>query len=54
MHDLTVGEAVKAMVRNGLGVIHQALYPVPRFFHKQPPDRLISPRVSPQQLNDEA
>ena len=54
MRDLTVGEAVKAMVRNGLGVIHQALYPVPRFFHKQPPDRLISPRVSPQQLNDEA
>ena len=33
MRDLTVGEAVKAMVLNGLGFINQALYLVPRFFH---------------------
>jgi transposase len=54
MRDLTVGEAVKAMVLNGLGFINQALYLVPRFFHNKPTYQLISPRVSPQQLNDDA
>jgi transposase len=54
MRDLTVGEAVKAMVLNGLGCINQALYLVPRFFQHKPPYRLISPRVSPEQLNDDA
>jgi transposase len=47
MRDLTVGEAVKAMVLNGLGFINQALYLVPRFFHHKPTYRLISPRVAP-------
>jgi len=54
MRDLTVGEAVKAMVLNGLGFINQALYLVPRFFQNKPTYRLISPRISPQQLNDDA
>src|ERR671922_2777144 len=54
MRDLTVGEAVKAMVLNGLGFINQALYLVPRFFHNKPTYQLISPRVSPPQLNDDA
>ena len=54
MRDLTVGEAVKAMVLNGLGFINQALYLVPRFFHNKPPYRLISPRVAADQLNDDA
>jgi transposase len=54
MRDLTVGEAVKAMVLNGLGFINQALYVVPRFFHNKPTYRLISPRVAPEQLNDDA
>jgi transposase len=54
MRDLTVGEAVKAMVLNGLGFIHQALYLVPRFFHNKPTSRLVSPRVTPEQLNDDA
>src|SRR5713101_31351 len=54
MRDLTVGEAVKAMVLNGLGFINQALYLVPRFFQNKPTSRLISPRVTPKQLNDEA
>lgn len=52
--DLTVGEAVKAMVLNGLGFVNQALYLVPMFFQNKPTYRLISPRVSPQQLNDDA
>jgi hypothetical protein len=54
MRALTVGEAVKALVLNGLGFINPALYLVPRFFHHQPTSQLISPRVSPQQLNDDA
>jgi transposase len=54
MRDLTVGEAVKAMVLNGLGFINQALYLVPRFFDNKPTYRLISPRVTPAQLNDDA
>jgi transposase len=52
--DLTVGEAVKAMVLNGLGFINQALYLVPRFFHNKPTHRLISPHVAPEQLHDDA
>jgi transposase len=54
MRDLTVGEAIKAMVLNGLGFINQALYLVPRFFQNKPTYRLISPRVAPAQLNDDA
>lgn len=54
MRDLTVGEAVKAMVLNGLGFINQALYLVPRFFDNTPTYRLLSPRVTPAQLNDDA
>ena len=54
MRDLTVGEAVKAMVLNGLGFINQALSLVPRFFQNKPTYRLISPRVAPAQLNDDA
>ena len=54
MRDLTVGEAVKALVLNGLGFIHQALYLVPRFFQNKPTYRLLSPRVAPAQLNDDA
>jgi transposase len=54
MRDLTVGEAVKAMVLNGLGFINQALYLVPRFFQHKPTYRLISPRVTPERLNDDA
>ena len=54
MRDLTVGEAVKAMVLKGLGLINQALYLGPRFFHKKPTWRLISPRTRPEQLHDDA
>lgn len=54
MRDLTAGEAVKAMVLNGLGFINQALYLVPKFFQNKPTSRLIGPRVTPAQLNDDA
>jgi transposase len=54
LRDLTVGETVKAMVLNGLRCITHALYLVPRCFHHKPTDRLMSPRVAPEQLNDDA
>ena len=54
MRDLTVGEAVKAMVLNGLGFVNHALYLVPRCFQNKPTSRLIAPRVAPAQLNDDA
>jgi transposase len=54
LRDLTVGEAVNAMVLNGLGCINQALYLVPRFFQNKPTYRLVSPRIAPEQLNDDA
>ena len=52
--DLTVGEAVKAMVLNGLGFVNHALYLVPQFFHNKPTRQLISLNVSATQLNDDA
>jgi Domain of unknown function (DUF4277) len=54
MRALTVGEAVKAVVLNGLGWINQALDLGPRFFQNKPTDQLIAPRVAPTQLHDEA
>ena len=54
MRDLTVGEAVKAMVLNVLGFINHAPYLVPRFFQNKPTSRLIAPRVAPAPLNDDA
>jgi hypothetical protein len=52
--DLTVGEAVKALVLNGLGLIHHALSRVPRCFQHQPTSRLLALRVTPAQLHDDA
>jgi transposase len=52
--DLTVGEAVNAMVRKGLGCINQALSLVPSVFQNKPTSRLMSPRVAPGPLHDDA
>jgi transposase len=54
MRDLTVGEAVNAMGLNGLGGINQALYLGPHGFQNNPTARLISLRVPPTQLNEDA
>lgn len=54
LRDLTVGAAVNAMGLNGWGLITQALYLVPRCFQNKPAFRLMSPRVAPEQLNDDA
>lgn len=50
---VSVGQAVKAMVLNGLGFVNQRLYLVPRFFENKPTERLIGPGVEPGHLNDD-
>jgi uncharacterized protein DUF4277 len=54
LRDLTVGEAVKARVLNGLGCINHALDLVPRLFQHNPTSRRIALRVAPAQRNDDA
>ncbi len=50
---VTVGHAVKAMVRNGLGLVNQQLSLVPMFFHNKPPHRLLAPGIEATHLNDD-
>jgi transposase len=50
---VTVGNAVKAMVLNGLGFVNQQLYLVPMFFQNKPTQRLIAPGVEAQHLHDD-
>ena len=55
MRIVTAGQAVKAMVLNGLGCVNQPLYLVPRFFQDKPSARLLAPCViEAKPLNDEA
>jgi transposase len=54
MRIVTAGHAVKAMVLNGLGFVHQPLYLVPHFYQNKPTSRLIAPAIVPEQLNDDA
>ncbi len=53
MHIVTVGNAVKAMVLNGLGFVNQQLYLVPMFFHNKPTHRLLAPGIEATHLNDD-
>jgi transposase len=50
---VTMGNAVKAMVLNGLGFVHQQLYLVPLFFQHKPTHRLLAPGIEAQHLNDD-
>jgi transposase len=52
---VTTGDAVKAMVLNGLGFVNQQLYLVQRFFQDKPTSRLLAPLlIQAQHLNDDA
>lgn len=51
---VTIGQAVKAMVINGLGFTNRRLYLTPRFFRNKPTDLLIGPGVKAEHLNDDA
>jgi len=54
MRIVTVGNAVKAMVLNGLGFVNHQLSLVPGFFHSKPTHRLIAPGIEAQHLNDDS
>jgi transposase len=53
MQIVTAGNAVKAMVLNGLGFVNQQLYLVPHFFQNKPTSQLIAPTIAAQHLNDD-
>ncbi len=50
---VSVGQAVKAMVLNGLGFVNQRLYLMPRFFQTKPTERLIGAGIGAEHLNDD-
>ena len=49
---VSLGQAVKAMVLNGLGFVNRALYLTPHFFQDKPVDRLIGEGIEAHHLND--
>jgi transposase len=50
---VSLGQAVKAMVLNGLGFVNQQLYLVPSFFQNKPTKRLVGPGITAAHLNDD-
>lgn len=51
---VSVGQAVKAMILNGLGFTEQRLYLTPQFFATKPTERLVGAGIKPEHLNDDA
>src|SRR3954454_19393938 len=50
---VSVGQALKAFVLNGLGFANRRLYLVPEFFRNKPTERLVGTGVNPEHLNDD-
>ena len=50
---VSIGQAVKAMVLNGLGFANRALYLTPLFFRDKPVERLIGAGIQAEHLNDD-
>ena len=50
---VAVGQVVKAMVPNGLGLVNQRLYRMPPFFQDKSTERLIGAGIGPEHLNDD-
>ena len=50
---VSIGQAVKAMILNGLGFAHRVLYLTPAFFQDKPVDRLLGPGIQAEHLNDD-
>jgi transposase len=51
---VSVGQAMKAMIINALGFVSRPLYLTPEFFAKKPIELLIGPEITPQMLNDDS
>ncbi len=50
---VSVGQAVKAMVLNGLGFVNRTLYLTPAFYADKPTERLLGAGIRPAHLNDD-
>ena len=50
--EISVGQAVKALVLNGFGFVQQRLYLTPKFFERVPTERLVGEGVRPKHLNE--
>jgi transposase len=50
---VSVGQAVKAMLLNGLGFANRRLYLTPRFFRNKPVERLFGPGITAEMLNND-
>jgi transposase len=50
---VSIGQAVKAMILNGLGFANRRLYLTPHFFENKPTERLIAPGVNAEHLHDD-
>lgn len=50
---VTIGQAVKAMILNGLGFTNRRLYLTPHFFRSQPLGRRLGPGIQPEHLHDD-
>ena len=50
---VSLGQAVKAMVLNGLGFTNQTLYLMPHFFEDKPVERLLGNGIEAKHLNDD-
>jgi transposase len=50
---VSIGQAVKAMVLNGLGFANSTLYLTPHFFQNKPLDILIGEGIEAEHLNDD-
>ena len=48
---VSIGQAIKAMVINGLGFANHTLYLMPEFFADKPVERLIGPDIIAEDLN---
>lgn len=51
---VSVGEAVQAMVLNALGFVGRPLYLTPEFFANKPVGRLLRPGLTAEMLNDDS
>lgn len=50
---VSVGQAIQAMILNGLGFVSRPLYLSPEFFHNKPVDLLIGDGIEASDLNDD-
>ena len=50
---VSVGQAVQAMILNGLGFVSRPLYLSPEFFHNKPVDLLVGEGLEAADLNDD-